>query len=413
MKLKKILLPLAVLVILVISICLFSSCGNDAIEGEEITLYVYNWGEYISDGSEESLNVNRAFEEYCKNTLKKNVKVNYSTYSSNEDMYAKITSGQVAYDIIVPSDYMIARLANEGWLKEINPETSVKNYQYIDDDYKGLYYDPDEKYSVPYTFGVVGIIYNQTMVPANNKNIGSWNLMWDKAFAGQVLQFRNSRDAFATAQFLLGQSVNSNNKDDWEAAKNKLLQQKNQLQVGYVMDEVYGKMQNGSAAIAPYYAGDFFTMYEENNDLAFYYPEEGTNIFVDAMCVPKNAPHADLAIEYINFMNSEEIAIANAEYICYASPNELVQENVSYRETMEELHPDAMEVLYGFDDDGLEYYHDLPTETRLLMNTYWEELKIESSIGITVYVLCGVFLSAILIFAFYRIIVRRRRRRYY
>ncbi len=413
MKLKKILLPLAFLFVLLVSICLFSSCGNDAIEGEEITLYVYNWGEYISDGSEESLNVNRAFEEYCKNTLKKNVKVNYSTYSSNEDMYAKITSGQVAYDIIVPSDYMIARLANEGWLKEINPETSVENYQYIDDDYKGLYYDPDEKYSVPYTFGVVGIIYNQTMVPANNKNIGSWNLMWDKAFAGQVLQFRNSRDAFATAQFLLGQNVNSNLASDWLAAKNKLLQQKNQLQVGYVMDEVFGKMQNGSAAIAPYYAGDFFTMYEENNDLAFYYPEEGTNIFVDAMCVPKNAPHADLAIEYINFMNSEEIAVANAEYICYASPNELVQENASYRETMEEIHPDAMEVLYGFEDDNLQYYHDLPTETRLLMNAYWEELKIESSVGATVYILCGVFLSAIVIFFLYRAIVRRRRRRYY
>ncbi len=408
---KKLFLPLAVLVTVFLCMFLLSSCENT--EGEEITLYVYNWGEYISDGSEDSVNVNREFEKYCREKLGKNVKVNYSTYSSNEDMYAKITSGQVAYDVIVPSDYMIARLANEGWLKEINPAKTMENYRYIDPAYKGVYYDPQEKYSVPYTFGVVGMIYNTTMVPETEENLGSWALMWDQDYAGQVLQFRNPRDAFATAQFYLGNSINSQDPAEWYAAKNLLLQQKNNLNVGYVMDEIFGKMQNGSAAVASYYAGDFFTMYEENEDLAFYYPREGTNIFIDAMCVPKNAEHADLAIEYINFMNSEEMAVANAEYIYYASPNTLVQKNESYQETMAEIHPDAMEVLYGFDDSNLEYFHDLPTEIRVLMNSLWEELKIESSTGITVYILCGVFGGSILGISIWRLIVRRKRRKYY
>ncbi len=408
---KKLFVTLSVLVTVLLCAFLLSSCESNA--DEEITLYVYNWGEYISDGTEDSLNVNAEFEAYCREELGKNVKVNYSTYSSNEDMYAKITSGQVAYDVIVPSDYMIARLASEGWLKEINPAQTVENYQYIAPAYKGVYYDPQEKYSVPYTFGVVGMIYNTTMVPETEENLGSWALMWDQDYAGQVLQFRNPRDAFATAQFYLGKSVNSQNPADWYAAKNLLLQQKNDLRVGYVMDEIFGKMQNGSAAVASYYAGDFFTMYEENEDLAFYYPREGTNIFIDAMCVPKNAENAELAIEYINFMNSEEMAIANAEYICYASPNILVQNNESYRETMTDVHPDAMEVLYGFDDSNLEYFHDLPNDTRALMNTLWEELKIESSMGITVYILCGVFGGTMIGIAVWRFAVRRKRRKYY
>ncbi len=408
---KKILIRLCVLCILLLAVFCLSSCGTD--EQEEITLYVYNWGEYISDGTEGSINVNRAFEKYCAEKLGKKVKVNYSTYSSNEDMYAKITSGQVAYDVIVPSDYMVARLANEGWLKEINPGATMPNYAHIDPAYRGVYYDPQEKYSVPYTFGVVGMIYNTTMVPETEENLGSWALMWDTDYVGQVLQFRNPRDAFATAQFYLGQSINSQNPADWIAAKNLLLQQKNQLRVGYVMDEIFGKMQNGSAAIAPYYAGDFFTMYGENEDLAFYYPKEGTNIFIDAMCVPKNAQNADLAIEYINFMNSEEMAIANAEYICYASPNLLVQNSASYAETMTELHPDAMDVLYGFDDSNLEYFHDLPTETRNQMNALWEELKVESSTGMVVYILCGTFLAVIVSLTVWRIVVRKKRSKYY
>ncbi len=408
---KKIFIPLCVLCTLLIAVFCLSSCGTD--EQEEITLYVYNWGEYISDGSEGSINVNRAFEKYCEEKLGKKVKVNYSTYSSNEDMYAKITSGQVAYDVIVPSDYMVARLANEGWLKEINPASTIPNYAHIDPAYRGVYYDPQEKYSVPYTFGVVGMIYNTTMVPETEENLGSWALMWDSDYVGQVLQFRNPRDAFATAQFYLGQSINSQNPADWIAAKNLLLKQKNELRVGYVMDEIFGKIQNGSAAIAPYYAGDFFTMYTENEDLAFYYPEEGTNIFIDAMCVPKNAQNADLAIEYINFMNSEEMAIANAEYICYASPNLLVRNSAAYAETMAEIHPDAMEVLYGFDDSNLEYFHDLPTETRNQMNALWEELKVESSTGLVVYILCGACLAVIITLTVWRIVVRRKRSKYY
>ena len=333
---------------------LLTSCGKsdegeEAVSGETTTLYVYNWGEYISDGSDDSLDVNRAFEEYCRKVLKKNVKVNYSTYSSNEDLYAKLSSGAVSYDVVIPSDYMAARLATEGLIREYNPKESIENYKYIDSRFKGLYYDPDEKFSVPYTFGTVGVIYNTKYVPEDDENIGSWALLWDGKYAGNILQFNNPRDAFGTAQFYNKTSINSNNPDDWRAALDLLVKQKSIVQ-GYVMDEVFNKMKGGSAAIAPYYAGDYFTMYGDNEDLAFYHPEEGTNVFVDVMCIPSSTKNFDLAKEYINFMLTEEIAVANAEYVCYAWPNTLVKDNEEYIAYMtEEIHPDAISILYDFD----------------------------------------------------------------
>lgn len=397
--------------LLLLPLLVLCSC-EESPEDSARTLYVYNWGEYISDGSEGSVNSNNEFEKYCKEELGLNVTVNYSTYSSNEDLYAKLSSGTVKYDVIIPSDYMIERLANEGLLAEIDPKENIENYTHIDDKFKGLYYDAEEKYSVPYTFGTVGIIYNTDMIPSDDPNLGKWDLLWDENHAGNILQFNNPRDAFGTAQFYLGYSINSNSESEWREALAALKQQKSVVQ-GYVMDEIFNKLQGGSAAVAPYYAGDFFTMYADNELLNFYYPDGYTNVFVDAMCVPANAQSPDLALEYINFMLSEEIAIANAEYICYASPNNLVMNNAEYIAYMEEVHPDAMSILYDFNMDKTEFYFDLPDETRMLMNSLWEELKIESSVGRAVYVICYVIVATIILGAIWYFIRKKRREALY
>ncbi len=376
------------------------------------TLYVYNWGEYISDGSDGTLDVNAAFEEYCRRVLGKEVRVNYSTFSSNEDMYAKIESGSVAYDVIIPSDYMIQRMVHEGLLQPLDM-SKIPNYIYVSDDFKGdnVYYedDSDNIYSIPYLYGMIGVIYNSDIVKEDDANIGSWSLLWDADYTGDILQFNNSRDAFGTALYYLGYDVNDATEEQWREALQLLLEQKSVVQ-GYVMDEIFNKMQSGSAAISAYYAGDFLSMYESNDALSFYYPREGTNIYVDAMCVPKNSRHADLAMEYINFMCSEEIAVANAEYTYYASPLTSVLESEDYIAYMEEVHEDAMDILYGEMSRNVptQAYLNLSPERLSMLNSLWEELKVESSIGTEIYVLCGVILASLVAFAVWQLLKRRR-----
>ena len=386
---KKRFMTLLMLALFCLLVPLLCSCEDR----ESVTLYVYNWGEYISDGSEGSLDVNAAFAEWYENTYGVRVKVNYSTYSSNEDMYAKLSSGAANYDIVVPSDYMIARMIDEGLLRPLTM-SNIPNVQYID--YAAMfggdapYYDPTNAYSVPYTYGTVGIIYNKTMV--DEADLGTWNVMWDEKYTGNVLQFNNSRDAFATALFKLGYSVNTESEEQWREALALLMQQKPIVQ-GYVMDEIFNKMENGSAAIAPYYAGDFFTMYADNEDLGFSYPKEGTNVFVDAMCVPASSQNPEIAERYINFMLTREAAIANAEYMCYACPNTLVVNDPEYQAYMTDVHPDALEILYGTTDLKLEFYQNLPEERLMLLNSLWEDLKIESPINTAIIVMAGAVLG--------------------
>ena len=324
------------------------------------TLNVFNWGEYISDGVEGMLDVIGAFEKLT------GINVNYTTYESNEAMYAKLNSGSVAYDIIIPSDYMIHRLSNENMLKEID-FSKISNYKYIDDSYRNAYYDPDNRFTVPYSVGLVGLIYNTKMV---DETPTGWDIMWNEKYKGQILNFNNSRDAFAIAQFLLGIDVNTTNKADWDAAANKLIEQ-NPLLQGRVMDEVFNKMEAGNAAIAPYYAGDFLTMKDVNDDLEFIYPKEGTNIFVDAMCIPSSCQNYEAALMFINFMLEPEVALANAEFICYASPNTAVVNHPDYSlKGNEILYPSNM------DDIKVEYYHDLDDETRRYFEKLWEKVII-------------------------------------
>ena len=357
--------------ILLLALCL-TGCGGK----ETLTLNVYNWGEYISDGSEDSFDTIREFETWYEETYGQKVTVNYSTYASNEDMYNKISSGAVSYDVIIPSDYMIAKMAEENLLHPLNFE-NIPNYQYIDDAFKGLYYDPQNQYSVPYTYGIVGVIYDANVV--DEADIGGWELMWNEKYSGRIVQFNNPRDAFGTAQYKLGLDVNSSDKAMWDLAYGEMLAQR-PLVYSYVMDEIFNMMESGEAAIGAYYAGDYFTMVDaqaENVDLQFYYPEQ-TNFYVDAMCIPSCAQNKELAEIFINYMLSEEAAVANAEYTYYASPNSLVYNNATY---LEDLGEDTIAVLYPELGNFAEQYNkmafrNLDSETLDYLNTLWENLKI-------------------------------------
>ena len=358
---------------MVMGLCIaLSGCGSS----ETRTLNVYNWGEYISDGSDDTLDTISAFEDWYEEEYGSKVKVNYTTFASNEDMYAKLSSGAVSYDVVIPSDYMIARMINEDMCLPLNFD-NIPNYQYIEDAYKGLYYDPDNLYSVPYSYGKVGIIYNANVV--DEADTGDWDLMWNEKYSGNILQFNNSRDGFATAQYKLGLDVNSEDKADWDTALAELKTQA-PLVKSYVMDEIYNMMESGEAAVSSYYAGDYFTMLDaeaENVDLQFYYPER-TNYFVDAMCIPSCCQDQELAEIFINYMLSEEAAIANAEYIYYASPNSIVYNSDEYREDIGE---EAYDVLYTgkelFNENYNQYaYRNLSQDMLDYVNTLWENLKI-------------------------------------
>lgn len=279
---------------------------------ETVTLNVYNWGQYIADGSDGSMEVIKEFEKRYPN-----IKVNYSTYDSNEIMYSKLCNGGITVDVIIPSDYMIARLREEDMLLPLDFD-NIPNYQYIDETFKNTAYDPENKYSVPYTWSTVGILYNTKYV--DEADVTGWELLWNEKYAGKILMFGNSRDALGIAQYLLGYDVNTTDKAELQAAAEKLKQQKPVLQQ-YVMDEIFATMQNEEAWIAPYYAGDCQTMMDENENLAFYLPEnQGFNLFIDAMCIPSCAREKEAAETFINFLCDPEIAGANMEWICYGTP---------------------------------------------------------------------------------------------
>lgn len=365
------------------------------LRGTEIN--VYNWGEYISDGSEGTLDVNKEFEKET------GIKINYTTYDSNENMYNKIKGGGANYDIIIPSDYMIERMINEELLEKINFD-NIPNYENILPEYKNLYFDPNNEYSVPYNVGMVGLVYNTKMV---KETPDSWSIMWDEQYKGQILMFNNSRDAFAIAQFLCGVSLNTNNSEDWEKAYEKLKEQKPLVQ-SYVMDDVFNKMEGGEAAIAAYYAGDCILMADNNPDLAFVYPKEGTNIFVDSICIPKGCQNKEAAELYINFLLREDIALANAEYLCYATPNKAVLENEDYSlRDNEMLYPDKEHT------PPTEYFHNLDPEVLMLMTTLWDNLKIEGNNDRSVYIGLISFAAVSVAYFIYRTVRKKKRESMY
>ena len=332
----------------------------------ERVVNVCSWGEYIDE---------TLIEQFEMET---GIKVNYQTAESNETLYSLLKNGGANYDVIVPSDYMIARLIKEDMLAEINYD-NIPNYELIDDRFKGLSYDPDNKFTVPYTWGTVGIIYNTTMV---DEPITSWSAMFDEKYAGQVVMIRNSRDAFGAALLYLGYDLNTTDEDQIKEAYQLVADAKAKgVYQGFYMDEIYQKMEGGNAAITMYYAGDYLSMLENNEDLAFVVPEEGSNWFVDAMCILKDSRNKDEAAEWINFIASTQSNLANMDYIWYASPNGEALESYPeyYEETYEEeLDPSLYEIMAAPEDvlDRCTLYENLPGETLSLYNDLWTRLGI-------------------------------------
>ena len=335
-----------------------SGCGSS----KKTTLYVYNWGQYISEGDDGSLDVIAAFEEAYPN-----IRVQYSTYDSNEIMYSKLSNGGITVDVIIPSDYMIGRMVQEGMLEELNFD-NIPNYQYIDDSFKNTSYDPENKYSVPYTWGTVGIIYNTKYV--DEADVTGWELLWNEKYAGKILMFDNSRDAFGIAEYLLGYDVNTTDEAELQACAAKLAEQKPVVQQ-YVMDQIFDAMENEEAWIAPYYAGDYLTMVEENPDLAFYRPTaQGYNMFIDAMCIPTCCQEKEAAEAFINFLCSPEISSANMEFLGYSVPSTAAKELMDPEVAGSEVaYPDADTLTTGTS------FNFLPEETSRYMESLFMEVR--------------------------------------
>ncbi len=329
---------------------------------ENITLNVYNWGQYIADGSDGSMEVIKEFEARYPH-----IKVNYSTYDSNEIMYSKLSNGGITVDVIIPSDYMIARLISEDMLLPLDFD-NIPNYQYIDETFRNTAYDPENKYSVPYTWGTVGILYNTKYV--DEADVTGWELLWNEKYAGKILTFGNSRDAFGIAQYMLGYDVNTTDKAQLDHCAEVLKAQKPLLQQ-YVMDEIFAVMQNEEAWIAAYYAGDCLTMMGENENLAFYLPEnQGFNLFIDAMCIPTCAKEKEAAELFINFLCDPEIAGANMDWICYGTPISAAKEYMDPETVADPVSYPADEILAN----GSSYAY-LPEETTRYVESLFMKVR--------------------------------------
>ncbi len=330
---------------------------------DKITLNVMNWGQNIADGSDGTMDLIAAFEEAYPY-----IDVNYSEYASNEELYSKLDGGGLVVDLIIPSDYMIARMISEDMLLPLDFD-NIPNYRNVIETYKNQAYDPENKYSVPYTWGTVGIIYNSKFV--DEADVTGWELLWNEKYKGQILMFDNSRDAFGVAQYMLGLDVNTTDKEDLQKCADVLSEQRPLVQQ-YVMDQVYAKMEEGNAWIAPYYAGDAMMMMENNEDLRFYLPEDQAfNLFIDAMCIPSCCQEKEAAELFINFMCDPEISGANMDYICYGSPIEGATDYMDeYLAESEVIYP-AAEILqrgqsYGFlPEEITRYVENLFMQVRL------------------------------------------------
>lgn len=343
-KIKKI-IALFILVLMAFSLV---SCGKS----QKVTLNVYNWGDYIDES------VIGEFEK------KYGIKVNYETYATNEDMYVKVKSGATDYDVLIPSDYMISKMIKENMLEKID-FNNVPNYKYIDEKFKGLDFDEKNEYSVPYMWGVVGIVYNKKMV---TEPVDSWNILWDEKYRNQILMLDSQRESIGVALQKLGYSLNSTEKEKLEQAKQELIKQK-PLVLAYVGDEIKDKMIAGEAALGIIWAGDAVFMKKQNPDLEFVVPKEGSNLFVDSMVIPKTSKHKKEAEMFINFMCETEIAKKNTEYIGYSTPHK-----EAYKQLDEETRNDKT----AYPDDEIikrcEIYKDL-SDMLKEYDRIWTEVK--------------------------------------
>ncbi len=323
-----------------------AGCGTS---GE--VLYVYNAGEYMDT----SLN-----DEF---TAKTGIRVIYDTFDTNESMYALLKGGNVHYDVVIPSDYMVGKMINEGMVQKLDM-TKIPNYANIMEPFKGLAYDVNNEYSVPYLWGVLGIIYNTEMV---SDAVTSWDILWDSKYEGNILMIGNQRDAVAIALKKLGYSLNSTNEAEILGAGSELKRQKAILQ-GYFNDQMYNKLEGESAAMGAYYSGDAMVMMQSNEKLAFAIPDEGSNFYVDAMCIPVGAQNTEAAHQYINFMLEAASGKRNVEEVCGYTPNALTYDLLKQEGSDMAVFPDEELMAKN------ELYIVLPNEVNELYNQVWTEL---------------------------------------
>lgn len=390
---KRRMLSLTLVLVLMLSLCPVSVHAANA----PVTINVYNWGQYISDGTDGFIDVNAAFTEAT------GIEVNYMTFDTNESLYTKLKTGGSTYDVIIPSDYMAGRLIAEGMVQKINFD-NIPNYQYIDEGYKNTAYDPDNEYTIPYTFGTVGVIYNKKYVA--EEDVGGWDLLWNTKYAGKILMFDNNRDAFAIAESSLGYSYNTTDETELRSAAELLSRQKPVVQ-SYVMDQIFDKMVREEAWIAPYYAGDYLTMLDDNEDLGFYFPEEGFNLFIDCFCIPTSSQNKDAAEAYINFLLDPEICGQNLDYLGYSAPESAAKEYMDPEMAASPVAYPSEETL-ARSESFLHY----PEETSQLLDSLWLQVKTGNNDDTAMTVVTLVFFSLlILIPSVYSIRKKRRKAR--
>jgi spermidine/putrescine transport system substrate-binding protein len=346
---KKSLKILVTVILLAVSIAGLAGCGGNK---GKVTLNVYNWGDYIDE------TVIQDFEKQY------GIKVVYDTFATNEDMYVKVKSGGSDYDVVFPSDYMITRMIREDMLYKID-FNNVPNYKYIDSKFKNLAYDPDNEYSVPYMWGTVGIIYNKKMV---NEPVDSWKILWDKKYAKQILMLDSQRDSIGITLKLLGYPLNTKDAKQLEDAKNALIDQK-KLVLAYTGDEVKDMMISGEAALAVVWSGDAVFMKRENPDLDYVVPKEGSNLWFDAMAIPKSSNNKKEAELFINYMCDTEVAFKNTDYIGYSTPHTEAKKKLS-----EEVANDRAAYPTEEDLKNCEVFEDL-ADTIKDYDRIWTEVK--------------------------------------
>lgn len=284
-----------------ISMTMLTGCGS---KPSSDVLNVYNVGDYIDEDLIDK------FEEET------GITVVYETYETNEIMYQKVKSGGSKYDIVVPSDYMVSRMINEGLVQKID-YSNIPNYKNIDEKFLNAVYDPDNEYSVPYFWGTFGILYNKTMV---DEPVDSWDILWDEKYTGNIMMLDSVRDTTAIALMKLGYSINTTDEKELDEAMALLLQQKS-IVLAYANDDAKDRLLGEEAAMGIVYSGDAVTLMEENENLDYAMPESGTNQWVDAMCIPAGAENKDYAEMFINFMLDPDNALQNIDYVGYATPN--------------------------------------------------------------------------------------------
>lgn len=351
MKIKKFVLLIAA--ILIFSSVFTTGCGSK-VEGEKVTINFFNWGDYIAESTIAK------FEKAYPN-----IKVNSEYFTTNEDMFVKIKSGGSAYDVAIPSDYMIQRMLDNNMLKKINID-NIPNYKYIDERFKNLDFDPNNEYSVPYMWGTVGILYNTKLV---SDPVDSWEILWDKKYEKQIVMPDSERDSLGITLKMLGYSMNTTDISQLEHAKEKLMEQK-PLVLSYVVDEVKDLMIGGNAALAVVWSGDAYYCMSENEDLDYVIPKEGSNLWFDSMVIPTTSKHQKEAEIFINFMCDPEIAFDNADYIGYATP---------HTEAFKMLDPEITSDPYAYPSKefmkNLEIFRFMGDEINKEYSRIWTEVK--------------------------------------